>query len=116
PASGRCRGILRRRRNLAVGCRGPRDRRGSVRASGGRPRRRLTGMTFSIVARDGDAWGVAVASKFLAVGSVVPEVRHGVGAVATQAMARVAYRPEIIAALAVGRSAEDALAEAVAAD
>lgn len=73
-------------------------------------------MTFSIVARDGDAWGVAVASKFLAVGSVVPEVRHGVGAVATQAMARVAYRPEIIAALAVGRSAEDALAEAVAAD
>ena len=34
-------------------------------------------MTFSIAARDGDAWGVAVASKFLAVGSVVPAVRAG---------------------------------------
>ena len=44
-------------------------------------------MTFSIAARDGDAWGVAVASKFLAVGSVVPRVVLGTAAIATQAMA-----------------------------
>jgi uncharacterized Ntn-hydrolase superfamily protein len=37
-------------------------------------------MTFSIVARIGDAFGVAVASKFIAVGSVVPATRLGVGA------------------------------------
>lgn len=51
-------------------------------------------MTFSIVARspDGESWGVAVASKFLAVGSAVPAARAGVGAVATQAWANVAYK------------------------
>ena len=44
-------------------------------------------MTFSIVARsdDGESWGVAVASKFLAVGSAVPAAAAGVGAIATQA-------------------------------
>ena len=54
-------------------------------------------MTFSIVATDGTAAGVAVASKFLAVGSVVPEARLGsdggrsfvVGAAATQATREV---------------------------
>ena len=73
-------------------------------------------MTFSIVARDGDAWGVAVASKFLAAGAVVPQVEPGVGAVATQAMARFAYRGELLAALARGESAEAALEAAVASD
>ncbi|MEO7420850.1 MAG: DUF1028 domain-containing protein [Ornithinibacter sp.] len=73
-------------------------------------------MTFSIVARDGDAWGVAVASKFLAVGAVVPAVRNGVGAVATQALARVAYLEELLVALAGGASAPDALAAATADD
>ena len=68
------------------------------------PPRRLTGtyaaaMTFSIAARDGDAWGVAVASRFLAVGAVVPRVRPGVGAVATQSHARVAYLDEVLDAL-----------------
>ena len=61
-------------------------------------------MTFSIAAHDGDAWGVAVASKFLAVGSVVPAVRPGVGAVATQSLARVAYLDEVLDALAAGTS------------
>jgi uncharacterized Ntn-hydrolase superfamily protein len=42
-------------------------------------------VTFSIVGRDGDAFGVAVASKFLAVGSAVPAAATGAGAVATQA-------------------------------
>ena len=51
-------------------------------------------MTFSIVARDpetGDL-GIAVASKFLAVGAVVPHARSGVGAVATQSAANVLLR------------------------
>lgn len=73
-------------------------------------------MTFSIVARDDDAWGVAVASKFVAVGSIVPQVGPGVGAVATQAMARFAYRQELLDALGTGTSTEQALAEALAAD
>ena len=43
-------------------------------------------MTFSIVARDGinGRFGVAVATCHLAVGSTVPHIRSGVGAVATQ--------------------------------
>lgn len=73
-------------------------------------------MTFSIAARDGDAWGVAVASKFLAVGSVVPAVRPGVGAVATQSLARVAYLDEVLDALAAGTEVGAALRGAVAAD
>jgi len=51
-------------------------------------------MTFSIVARsdDGDSLGVAVASKFLAVGSAVPAARLGVGAVATQSFCNTLYK------------------------
>jgi uncharacterized Ntn-hydrolase superfamily protein len=66
-------------------------------------------MTFSIVGQDGDAFGVAVASKFPFVGAVVPAVRPGVGAVATQAMARVAYRSVALDALAGGARADDAV-------
>ncbi|MEW1954534.1 DUF1028 domain-containing protein [Terrabacter sp. NPDC080008] len=73
-------------------------------------------MTFSIVARQGDAYGVAVASKFLAVGAVVPDARTGVGAVATQSFARFAYREELLGRLAAGEQAEEALAAATALD
>lgn len=73
-------------------------------------------MTFSIAARDGEAWGVAVASKFLAVGAIVPAVRTGVGAVATQSLARVAYLEEVLLALEGGASATRALADTTAAD
>lgn len=73
-------------------------------------------MTFSIAARDADAWGVAVASKFLAVGGVVPRVVLGRGAVATQAMARVAYLDELEAALRAGTPTPEALAAALAGD
>lgn len=66
-------------------------------------------MTFSIVAQDGDAFGVAVASKFPFVGAVVPAAQRQVGAVATQAMARVAYREAALSALAEGASAADAV-------
>ncbi|PTQ50721.1 MAG: hypothetical protein HSCHL_0835 [Hydrogenibacillus schlegelii] len=74
--------------------------------------------TFSIVAYDpatGDV-GVAVASKFLAVGSVVPWVKAGVGAVATQAWANPQYGPEGLRLIAEGKSAEEALAALVAGD
>jgi uncharacterized Ntn-hydrolase superfamily protein len=69
-------------------------------------------MTFSIVARDPvtDDLGIAVASKFLAVGAVVPHARAGVGAIATQALANVRYGPDGLALLAEGLSAADALA------
>jgi len=66
-------------------------------------------MTFSIVARIGEAYGVAVASKFIAVGSVVPAARLGAGAVATQAMAKVSYATDGLALLAQGMSAVDAV-------
>ncbi len=62
-------------------------------------------MTFSIVARDGDEWGVAVASKFLAVGAYVPAARANAGALATQANANLGYRPDGLALLADGREA-----------
>jgi uncharacterized Ntn-hydrolase superfamily protein len=64
-------------------------------------------MTFSIVAHADGQWGVAVASKFLAVGAAVPAARWDVGAVATQAWANLAYRPEALALLAEGRSSHD---------
>lgn len=73
-------------------------------------------MTFSIVARIGDAYGVAVASKFIAVGSVVPAARLGVGAVATQAMAKVSYAADGLALLAAGCSAAAAVARLTALD
>ncbi|MGN6475477.1 MAG: DUF1028 domain-containing protein, partial [Mycobacteriales bacterium] len=73
-------------------------------------------MTFSIVATDGTAWGVAVASKFLAVGAAVPAARAGVGAIATQALANLAYRPDGMALLAEGRAASAALEALTSAD
>lgn len=73
-------------------------------------------MTFSIVAREGEAYGVAVASKFLAVGAVVPGARVGVGAVATQSWARVAYVRELLGRLEAGESADSALSSATAVD
>jgi uncharacterized Ntn-hydrolase superfamily protein len=66
-------------------------------------------MTFSIVGQLGEGFGVAVASKFPFVGAVVPEVRPGIGAVATQAMARVSYRSVALEALAGGGSADEAV-------
>ncbi len=69
-------------------------------------------MTFSIVARsaDGESWGIAVASKFLAVGNVVPAAVAGIGAIATQADANVAYKAEALSMLDEGATAEVTLA------
>jgi uncharacterized Ntn-hydrolase superfamily protein len=68
-------------------------------------------MTFSIVARsaDGQSWGVAVASKFLAVGNAVPAAVAQLGAVATQAEANVAFKGLALAYLDEGASAGAAL-------
>ena len=75
-------------------------------------------MTFSIVARsaDGDRWGVAVASKFLAAGAVVPGVRAPLGAIATQSFANMRYIPDGFALLERGLAAQQALDALVAAD
>jgi len=72
-------------------------------------------MTFSIVAGVGDAFGVAVASKFLAVGSVVPAARIGVGAVATQALAKVSYKQDGLSLLERGVEPQAAI-EALTSD
>lgn len=77
---------------------------------------RVAGMTFSIVTRTGDTYGVAVASKFIAVGSVVPAARLGVGAIATQAMAKVSYAADGLALLAAGAGAADTVARLTSAD
>jgi uncharacterized Ntn-hydrolase superfamily protein len=75
-------------------------------------------VTYSIVACDLEAsqWGVAVQSKFLAVGSVVPWAEAGVGAVATQAYANPSYGPDGLALLREGLSAEQVVAKLVALD
>ncbi|MDQ3982878.1 MAG: DUF1028 domain-containing protein [Actinomycetota bacterium] len=77
-------------------------------------------MTFSIAAWDGSVsppeWGVAVASKFLAVGAAVPWVRAGAGAIATQALANLAYGPDGLDLLASGSDAASVVAELTGAD
>ena len=67
--------------------------------------------TFSIVACDLEtkSWGVAVASKFPAVGAVVPWAQAEVGAVATQSFANTSFGPHGLEMLAKGLSAEDTL-------
>jgi uncharacterized Ntn-hydrolase superfamily protein len=74
--------------------------------------------TYSIVAYDPPSkqWGVAVASKYLAVGSVVPWAKAGVGAVATQSYVNVSLGPKGLELMAKGKSAKEALKEALDAD
>lgn len=78
----------------------------------------MRAVTFSIVARDesGTHWGVAVASKFLAAGAVVPAARAGVGAIASQAFANLAYRPDGLSLLESGIAAQDVVDTLTAAD
>lgn len=74
--------------------------------------------TFSIVAhcQDEGAWGVAVASKFPAVGALVPWARAGVGAVATQAYAKFGFGPVGLRLMGEGMNAEAALGHLLAED
>ncbi len=81
------------------------------------PQIELTG-TFSIVAFDpktGDL-GVAVASKFLAVGSVVPYAQAGVGAIATQSFANTTFGPKGLALLKKGLTPSQVLKQLLAND
>ncbi|HMK07586.1 MAG TPA: DUF1028 domain-containing protein, partial [Anaerolineales bacterium] len=82
------------------------------------PRSRSLISTFSIVAADPEhrQVGVAVQSRYFAVGAVVPWVRAGVGAVATQALGLARYGPDILDRLAAGAAAADALAAALRED
>ncbi|BCB05686.1 DUF1028 domain-containing protein [Bacillus sp. KH172YL63] len=68
-------------------------------------------MTYSIVGYDPEEkeWGVAVQSKFLGVGSVVPFAKAGVGAVATQSFANTSYGPQALRLMKQGKTAEEAL-------
>ena len=74
--------------------------------------------TFSIVGYDPEtrALGVAVQSKFFAVGSVVPWAEAGVGAIATQSYANTTYGPNGLKHLKSGLSAEQTLERLVADD
>jgi uncharacterized Ntn-hydrolase superfamily protein len=74
--------------------------------------------TYSIAACDLEAgqWGVAVQSKFLAVGSVVPWAEPEVGAIATQAYANPSYGPNGLALLREGLSAQEAVDRLTAED
>ena len=74
--------------------------------------------TYSIVGCDLEArqWGVAVQSKFLAVGSVVPWAEAEVGAVATQAYANPSYGPNGLTLLREGLSANEVVERLTAAD
>lgn len=74
-------------------------------------------MTYSIAAWDGGGqWGVAVQSKFLAAGSVVPWAEADTGAVATQAYANSRYGPDGLALLREGLAAEEVVERLTAAD
>jgi len=75
-------------------------------------------MTFSIVARsaDGHSHGVAVATKYLAVGAAVPAAEADTGAVASQSEFNLAYRPQALALLRTGADAAGTVAALVAAD
>lgn len=66
-------------------------------------------MTWSIIARDPASRrvGIAVATRFFAVGAMVPHVRAGAGAIATQAFVNPLYGPQGLALLQAGGAADD---------
>jgi uncharacterized Ntn-hydrolase superfamily protein len=74
--------------------------------------------TFSIVAIDREAGelGIAVESKFLSVGALVPWLEAGAGAVATQAWANTGFGPRGLALLREGKLATETLATLLAGD
>jgi uncharacterized Ntn-hydrolase superfamily protein len=78
----------------------------------------MTTSTYSIAGCDIERgeWGVAVQSKFLAVGSLVSSAEPEIGAVATQALANPRYGPDGLALLREGFSAKDVVARLTAAD
>lgn len=75
-------------------------------------------MTFSIVAFDpkNHEWGIAVQSKFVAVGAIVPFAKANVGAIATQAYANTSYGPKGLNLLEKGFTAEETIQELIKED
>jgi uncharacterized Ntn-hydrolase superfamily protein len=74
-------------------------------------------MTWSIVARDASgALGVAVASRFFAVGALCPHARAGVGALSTQALCNPLYAPAALEAMAARVDPRDVVNRVVAED
>jgi len=74
-------------------------------------------MTWSILARDASgAFGVAIASRFFAVGALCPQARGGVGALATQALVNPLYGPPGLEMLARGASADEVVRTLTGAD
>src|ERR1700676_5348978 len=74
-------------------------------------------MTWSIVARDGSgALGVAIASRFFAVGALCPYAHSGVGALATQALVNPLYGSRGLALLSQGMAPSDVVRSLLAAD
>lgn len=85
------------------------------------PRPRLTvrirAMTWSIVARDpSGAFGVAIASRFFAVGVLCPHVRSGVGALSTQALVNPLYGARALDLMAQGKAAAEVVSLLTGAD
>jgi uncharacterized Ntn-hydrolase superfamily protein len=74
-------------------------------------------MTWSLIARDADGrFGVAIASRFFAVGALCVHTRRGVGALATQALMNPLYGPAGLDLLARGLAAAEVVDRLVAGD
>ena len=74
-------------------------------------------MTWSILARDGQGrFGVAIASRFFAVGALCVHTRRGVGALSTQALMNPMYGPRGMDLLARGRSPQEVIDSVTAED
>jgi uncharacterized Ntn-hydrolase superfamily protein len=74
-------------------------------------------MTWSILARDAEGrFGIAIASRFFAVGALCAHTQRAVGALSTQALMNPLYGPKGIAALASGKSPEEVIQALIAAD
>ena len=75
-------------------------------------------MTWSIIARDAvtQRTGIIVATKFFAVGAVVPHIKTGVGAIASQAFINPYFAAQGLELLAAGATGEAVIAKLVAAD
>jgi uncharacterized Ntn-hydrolase superfamily protein len=75
-------------------------------------------MTWSIIARDKDTgqFGIAIATRFFAVGALAPHLKSRIGAIATQALVNVFYGTEGLRLLEQGASAKEVVAAVVAAD
>jgi uncharacterized Ntn-hydrolase superfamily protein len=78
----------------------------------------MAGMTWSIIARDRETgqFGIAIATRFFAVGALVPYVKSRVGAIATQALVNSFYGTEGLRLLEQGWTAPDVVTAVTAAD